>query len=273
MTPGRRRRGPSHPVAGHHDGTRNETVLKHELGSYTSHCPGISLLCIAGYTLNHTQIVSLQTSHYLILCLLVPLLLNTFAEPVSLTYEGGVANVGMIMDWREMAGRPTVPAIYDAERFGSYLYSWAWNGGKIVGYSWREDLLRMNKHGNRAVDPMRGWVVAFAWIAACCVDLIPLYALIRRPRLILDFSFTLLFNHLVLTTYYSTSIPTSLFFYLVTLFGTAIMVIVGEQLCVRREMREGLIVAAAAGRREADQEVEEEVESMEMGALPGRHRD
>ncbi|KAF9268091.1 hypothetical protein L218DRAFT_954472 [Marasmius fiardii PR-910] len=218
------------------------------------------------------QIVSMQTLHYLTLCLLVPLLLKTFAEPVSLLYEGGAANIGMMMDWREMAGRPTAHGIYDAERYWSLLYSWAWSGDKIVGFSWREDLLRMDKHVNEFVDPKRGWVIAFAWIVACCVDLVPLYMLIRRPRLILDFSLTLLFNHLVLTTYYSTSIPTSLFFYVVTLLGAAIMVIVGEQLCVKREMREGLVVTAAAGR--ATDEDEEEVDNMEMGELlPGRRRD
>ena len=75
---------------------------------------------------------------------------------------------------------------------------------------------------------MRGWVIAFCWLAACGVEYVPvlsvsvhpltlssiyyLYALIRRPRLILDFALTLVFNHLVLTTYYSASIPTSLFF-------------------------------------------------------------
>ena len=34
-----------------------------------------------------------------------------------------------------------------------------------------------------------------------------LYHLIRRPRMILDFALTLVFNHLVLTTYYSASLP------------------------------------------------------------------
>ncbi|KAK1232478.1 hypothetical protein PQX77_004380 [Marasmius sp. AFHP31] len=202
-------------------------------------------------------------------------MLNLFAESVSLNYEGGASNVGMIMDWREMAGRPTVRGIYDAETWRSYLYSWAWSGGKIVGFTWREDLLRMKANNEGGVDSRRGWIIAFGWIAACCVDLIPLYTLIRRPRMILDFSFTLLFNHLVLTTYYSTSVPTSLFFYVVTIIGAAIMVIVGEQLCVKREMREGLNVATTEQRPvDGEEEDEEEIESMEMGALlPGSRRD
>ncbi|KAJ8078817.1 hypothetical protein PM082_013100 [Marasmius tenuissimus] len=218
-------------------------------------------------TLLISQIVSLQTLHYLTICLLVPPLLKFFAEPVSLSYEGGASNVGMIMDWREMAGRPTVRGIYDTERWGS------WSRGKIVKLSWKEDLLRMKVGTEGAVDPRRGWIIALAWLAACCVDLIPLYILVRRPRMILDFSFTLLFNHLVLTTYYSTSLPSSLFFYLVTLAGAAIMIIVGEQLCVKREMREGLNVVATE-QRSADIQEDEETENLEMGALlPGSRRD
>lgn len=84
-----------------------------------------------------------------------------------------------------------------------------------------------------------------------------LYALIRRPRLILDFALTLMFNHLVLTTYYSASIPTSLFFWLVMFAGSAWTVMIAEQLCVKREMTEGLVISAP--RDEADE--------MEMGGL------
>ena len=37
--------------------------------------------------------------------------------------------------------------------------------------------------------------------------------LVRRPRLVLDFALTLLFNHILLTTYYAASIPSSLFYW------------------------------------------------------------
>ena len=70
-----------------------------------------------------------------------------------------------------------------------------------------------------------------------------LYALIRRPRLILDFALTLLFVHLVLTTYYSAAVPTSMFFWLVVGISTAGTVVFAEQLCVKREMEEGLVVS------------------------------
>ena len=67
----------------------------------------------------------------------------------------------------------------------------------------------------------------------------------------------LLFNHLVLTTYYAAAIPTSLFFWLVMGVSTAGTIIFAEQLCVKREMNEGLVVASA-------QDAED---SVEMGSL------
>ena len=85
----------------------------------------------------------------------------------------------------------------------------------------------------------------------------------RRPRLILDFALTLVFNHLVLSTYYSSSLPTSLFFWIVTFGGAALTIIVAEQLCVKREMSEGLSVMPV---RPEDELVEE----MEMGGLLSR---
>ena len=67
-----------------------------------------------------------------------------------------------------------------------------------------------------------------------------LYTLVRRPRLILDFTLTLVLIHLVLTTYYSGALPSSLFVWCVLAVGAVGTVIGAEQLCVRREMREGL---------------------------------
>jgi hypothetical protein len=75
--------------------------------------------------------------------------------------------------------------------------------------------------------------------------------------MILDFSLTLVFNHLVLTTYYSASLPSSLFFWAIMVAGSALTVIVAEQLCVKREMSEGLSVVP----------LHTESEEMEMGEL------
>ncbi|KAF5354552.1 hypothetical protein D9758_011203 [Tetrapyrgos nigripes] len=201
-----------------------------------------------------SQIVSIQTLHYLALSIFIPPLLSFFAEPLSLEYAGGASNVGMVMDWREMAGRPTIRGIHDSEKWGSQ--SWAWSGGKIVGFTWREEQLK----AGAPVDPIRGWIIAFCWLLACSADIYYLYILVRRPRMILDFALTLVFNHLVLTTYYSASVPTSLFFWVVVGAGAAMTVIITEQLCVKREMNEGLTLPAHV-------QAEEDMEDMEMGEL------
>lgn len=72
-----------------------------------------------------------------------------------------------------------------------------------------------------------------------------LYHLVRRPRLILDFTLTLLFNHLVLTTYYSAVLPTSLFFWAVVIGSSILTLLLAEQMCVKREMTEGLVIATS----------------------------
>ncbi|KAF8184487.1 integral membrane protein S linking to the trans Golgi network-domain-containing protein [Pholiota molesta] len=195
-----------------------------------------------------SQIFSMQTLHYLTLSVIIPPLLAAFAEPSSLKYEGGAANVGMIMDWRQMAGRPTVIGMPIGEKW------WAWSEGKKIGYGWKDD------QWDGSLDPRRAWIIAFCWIVACSADIYYLYKLVRRPRLILDFALTLVFIHLVLTTYYSAAIPTSLFFWIVLIGGAVLTIIVAEQLCVKREMSEGLSVMPV---RPEDLQVEE----MEMGGL------
>lgn len=183
----------------------------------------------------------MQCLHYLTLAVLTPPLLAVFAEPVSLSWVGGAANIGMLMDWREMAGRPTAMArgssVQGDDRWRSYT-QWAWSGGERVAHGWSVD------RWDGSIDPIRGWVIAACWLAACGADIYYLYTLIRRPRLILDFSLTLVFNHLVLTTYYSAALPTSLFFWAILLIGALISVVSAEQLCVKREMSEGLNVTA-----------------------------
>jgi len=203
-----------------------------------------------------SQIVTIQAIHYLVISLIVPGLLHLYANRELLLYEGGAMNVGMVMDWREMASRPTVRGLVGEDRWSSY--SWAWSGGKKIGYG---------VHGGAwdgQTDPRRGWIIAFGWMCASLFDIFALYHLVRRPRLILDFALTLVFNHLVLTTYYSASIPTSFFFWMVMLAGALVTVIVTEQMCVAREMKEGLSVTSI-------REDEATSDEMEMGLLS--HRD
>jgi protein SYS1 len=66
--------------------------------------------------------------------------------------------IGMIMDWREMAGRPTVREMQTGEKW------WAWSGGKRIGYGWKDD------QWDGRIDPIRGWIIAFCWLVACSAE-------------------------------------------------------------------------------------------------------
>ncbi|KAH0825918.1 hypothetical protein J3R83DRAFT_7674 [Lanmaoa asiatica] len=99
---------------------------------------------------------------------------------------GNTTSPGMVMDWREMAGQPTVRGVQGEERWSSYYG--AWSSGKRVGGGWED-----NQWDGRT-DPIRG----SAWT-----------------------------------------------------------VIIAEQLCVKREMTEGLVISAPR----------DEGDAMEMGGL------
>lgn len=226
--------------------------------------------------------------HYLTLSFIVPPLL-TLTQPSLLTYSGGPNTVGHILDWREMAARPTISqSSFNGLLDFSASDSWkklrgAWAGGKHIGEVVSDPSTESGltgdpvpqaepahgeEHWDLGVDDFRAWLIAFAWIIASAVEYVmwgaitrgsltgsiaPLYYLIRRPTYILDFSLTLTFIHLILTSYYAKSFPTSIFFWVVMASGAIMMIVVAEQvsssrersytgiltsqLCVKREMR------------------------------------
>jgi hypothetical protein len=118
------------------------------------------------------QIVSLQAAHYLVLCITTPLLLIIFAEKGSLEYEGGALNIGMLMDWREMAGRPTVNRLHGVQHRGWAPFGQP--GSPNVSGSDNSRLGMNHSHDNdirlAGVDPMRGWVIAATWLLASCAE-------------------------------------------------------------------------------------------------------
>ncbi|KAF8327805.1 integral membrane protein S linking to the trans Golgi network-domain-containing protein [Cantharellus anzutake] len=226
------------------------------------------------------QIISLQSLHYLTLCVILPPLLYLFTTSLSLRYyNGGATTVGMIMDWREMASRPTVGR--GVSGGGWDPFESAWKGVVRVSQSeaaagesglggWKNSFLKSVSSASTSLssdpllllrpstddgtlapssnsilipgssDPTRGWIIAFAWLLACAADTWYLYHIVRRPRYILDFALTLVLNHFILTSYYSSSFPTSLFFWFIMGIGALFVIIFAEYLCVQREMREGL---------------------------------
>ncbi|KAL8286928.1 hypothetical protein RQP46_003934 [Phenoliferia psychrophenolica] len=191
-----------------------------------------------------SQIVSLQALHYLSLSFLLPPLLSLFASPTLLSYEGGPSSISMVMDWREFSGLSTVSLAAAKGAPGGLIGLAA--AAKAGGQAAISDITigDLARGLVRVVegDPMRGWVVALGWVLASLLDVVFLYHLIRRPTHILDFSLTLVFNHLILTTYYSSSFPSSVFFWFIIATSSVAQIVLAEQCCVSREMNEGFSV-------------------------------
>ena len=146
------------------------------------------------------QIIALQACHYLVLALITPPLLFMFADPLSLSLEGGSSNVAMVMDWREMVGTSTIEEkLGDYTRLPSSLgrQKAGWgnkpniNGGNLVdhgkstagGAAADSDLVLDEKEVSQllhdpeqhqanyaAADPVRGWIVGGSWVAASSVE-------------------------------------------------------------------------------------------------------
>jgi len=77
------------------------------------------------------------------MCLICPILLQAFAGGPDLDREGGAYNVAMIMDWREMVGRATVPTVIDIE--------------------WASPMFAAGANA-------RSWVLAFSWVSTAFVE-------------------------------------------------------------------------------------------------------
>jgi hypothetical protein len=58
-----------------------------------------------------SQIISLQTIHYLVLSLLIPPVLQWTTNPQALEYAGGPRVTAYVLDWREIASRSTAPKL------------------------------------------------------------------------------------------------------------------------------------------------------------------
>lgn len=146
--------------------------------------------------------MALQACHYLLLALITPPLLNTFADPVALSLEGGASNVAMIMDWREMVGRATIDQDQVASDYmrlppslGRHKQPWGDESNaalaQAVNSPTKEESIggqqelahqlvetaqqatledQSSQYGYIAADAKRGWVLGGAWIAASMVE-------------------------------------------------------------------------------------------------------
>ena len=68
----------------------------------------------------------------------------------------------MILDWREMAGRPTTRSLPGEGPWKAW--NSVWSGGRQVG------LGSAQQGGLRSVDPVRCWIIAICWIVASATE-------------------------------------------------------------------------------------------------------
>lgn len=101
-------------------------------------------------------------------------------------------------------------------------------------------------------DANRSWVISIAWLISSLIGVFVLYEIVRRPKQIMDHSLTICLNHLILTTYYSARLPSSLWFYFVLIASAVIQILLTEPLCVQREFRDGLGVGWKVDHRPDD---------------------
>ncbi|KAF8979483.1 hypothetical protein BGZ46_005383 [Entomortierella lignicola] len=85
-------------------------------------------------------------------------------------------------------------------------------------------------------DNAQGMLLGLAWLLNSIVGVYLLLKIVARARLVLDFSLTLLFHHVIVTTYYSDHIPTSFLWWALNGTTAGIMVFGGEYVCMQQEM-------------------------------------
>lgn len=137
------------------------------------------------------QIISMQAIHYLFLALITPPLLNAFSSSSLLAYSGGASTVGHILDWREMASRPTIPGSLTGSGVGavgldSAASGWgklrgAWSGGKQISKEVNDpagqgldDSARIGggdiEVWDFGIDDSRGWTMGVCWLIAAAFE-------------------------------------------------------------------------------------------------------
>jgi len=200
-----------------------------------------------------SQIIGLQVVHYIVLCLLTPLLFFFFSNEHSLRHGESFFNLSIFMDWREMAGKQTMHEVPGAQH---HPFEHSSNNTSSDTHSGSGNTTFVDDNILPGLDPMRSWIVAAMWLLASCSDVYFIYILVRRPKLVLDFTLTLVLSHVILTTYYSAALPASLFFWFIMALGAAITTTLAEQMCVKRELREGIPVISSQGNNSQEEEME-----------------
>ncbi|KAL1914292.1 uncharacterized protein VTP21DRAFT_9030 [Calcarisporiella thermophila] len=103
---------------------------------------------------------------------------------------------------------------------------------------------RVLNYEDYRADTVMGWTLSVVWIMNACIGVFLLLYIVQRARLVLDFSLTLHFFHLVFTTYHSGRIPRTLLWWMLNVATCCIMTFGGEWVCMQREMEPILLGGA-----------------------------
>ncbi|KAF2121721.1 integral membrane protein S linking to the trans Golgi network-domain-containing protein [Lophiotrema nucula] len=86
-------------------------------------------------------------------------------------------------------------------------------------------------------DTTVGWTLGLVWVLNSLVAVVFILLLIARSKLVLDFALTIHFIHLVVTSLYSHSLPTNLFWWALQICSATLMTSLGVWACQWRELR------------------------------------
>ncbi|KAI0487002.1 integral membrane protein S linking to the trans Golgi network-domain-containing protein [Xylaria cf. heliscus] len=86
-------------------------------------------------------------------------------------------------------------------------------------------------------DITQGWLIGFVWLCCAGAVVVALVVLISRSKLVLDFSLTLHFIHLIIVSLYTGFIPRNAAWWITMLVSGTIMVAGGTYGCRWRELR------------------------------------
>jgi hypothetical protein len=82
-----------------------------------------------------------------------------------------------------------------------------------------------------------GWADTMAVLLSAPVGSVLMAVIVEKSKKCLDFSATLFMIHFILCTFYN-GFPATWDWYIVHVFGTIVMVLLGEYICSRRELDE-----------------------------------
>ncbi|KAB8293288.1 hypothetical protein EYC80_007617 [Monilinia laxa] len=86
-------------------------------------------------------------------------------------------------------------------------------------------------------DTTVGWMLGFVWLLNSFIGVISLLLLVSRSKLIPDFALTIHFIHLLITTFYSDSLPRNWLWWTLQFASASLMTSLGVWSCQWRELR------------------------------------